>query len=364
MDNSIDRLFDDESFSLTPEPSPPVVPILLPAASPLFPIPVPVMQPQSQTSSMGTTATDVIPPKRSRRGRKPMFANLPEPQRLALTRAVRSEKNRRCARESRYRKQNYIRTLEDEINTLKAELADCKSKLARYELIEQQRDLTDAEDQHVFEAAKREMQQTKATSRQFPDIFMRKMTEKLAVRQKALQQLARIAVEIAVPLSLRVFLRVAEDTSNMNRQEGLDHVLGCRPTGEDARNIIQAYDDAFSDPTSCLTLKERSRMTLERLRGHVKQLLQSHRGIQEETWMIWKYMTEDFVPKKIRGKVEESAIFHLKLRDKPELGDYTLFQVNDNDFVFESPGAWSESICDADIIGKEEEEEKAKVRKD
>ncbi len=356
MEN-IDRLFREDQLLVPasdsaaaispPHKKEPSVLLLSPELTPshdsppigVAPFPYPLSFPAFRSPSVESESE---PKPRSKRGRKPMFAGMPEPQRKILAQAARAAKNRRCARESRAKKQRYINQLEEEVERLKTELAECKRKFARYELIDRQLDLADAEDQHVFAAAMEEMQLTKATSRQFPDIFIRKMNEKLEERRKAMEQLARLTVEIAVPLTLRSALRCAWDYTNVNEPE---KIFGCAPNSEDAENLRSAFEYKFPGPAPDLgPLRETTAKILRRLRDSVKQMLRSQRSIQFETWRIWVRLTEDFMPKHLPGKVEDSVVFHQKLRGMPELGDFAVFQLEEGDFDFDTGEAVRERL--------------------
>ncbi len=331
--NNIDPLFDDDCFprnSHSPPPKPRDEPLLLLAPDPCVMPSFPPINPPSPLDEQ-------LQPLRSHRGRKSRFSYLPEPQRKAVCRAIRAEKNRKCARESRVRKQQYVEGLESEVAALKSELAECKRKLARYELIERQRDEGDAEDQHVFEAAKQEMEQTKADSRQFPDIFMKKMEEKLEQRGRALEQLARLTVEIAIPLSIRGFLWSAEDKiTGPPSPDLLQRIFGTRPEPEDAKNIIGCMRTRFPDVKGYLVQRARVGRVLKSIRRNVKLMLKCQRRIQFETLRTWKWLTDDYLPKRLSGKVENSVVFHQKLKQRKELKDDSFFGVGEKDFTFDT----------------------------
>ncbi len=265
-------------------------------------------------------------PRPARPGRKPMFAEFPEPQRKALYKALRTEKNRRSARQCRARRQNHIESLEAEVRTL-------KSRLAKYELIERQRDPADAEDQRVFEAAVSDLDRIKAESdpARFSDFFVARMDEKLLERQHAMEQLSRIMVEIAVPFSLRVFLWGAEKGVRVCEPEHMREVFGCAlPKKEDWENIAQGCPDV----AHCQAEKENMVGVLGRVRKNVKQILAAQKEIQLDTWRVWKFITADFIPRHMSGQIADSTLFRMKLLDRPELGDYALFHLSDNDFGF------------------------------
>ncbi len=365
MEN-IDRLFAEdqlftESAHADPVDSPPhkTSPVLIisPDMSPILdPFSLPqefpcALSPSVPTESLWSAAelpsqTLQAPQKRPapKRGRKPMFANLPEPQRRAMAKIVRATKNRRCARESREKKQRYVIGLEEEVGSLRAELAEYKKKFAKYETIDRQLDSEDAEDQRVVESAINEMKQTNATSRQFPDIFMRKMEEKLEERRKALEQLARMTVEIAVPLTLRGFLRCADHCPTMCPPK-LEEMFGRVPDPEDAKNIQAVLQIRPPTLKEIACVRELATKAKQRLKENVKRMLKCQRKIQFETWRVWKAITDDYMPKYQPGKVESSVIYHQKLRGRPELSDYTLFGVADNDFAFDTAAAARDRFC-------------------
>ncbi len=183
----------------------------------------------------------------------------------------------------------------------------------------------------------KEKEQTMADSAQFPDIFIRKMEEKFERRRKALEQLARLTVEISLPPVLRTFLLGAEIKRKMPQPEVVAMLLGRTTDAEDTKNILTAIQTLFPDRKSHDTMKTQMGTILASVRQNLKQMLCCQKGIQLETWRAWRLFTDMYIAKHLppRG-MENSMVFHVKLKGRPELSDSAFFRLSEADFTFDS----------------------------
>ncbi len=111
--------------------------------------------------------------------------------------AIRAEKNRRFAKESRDRKRRYVQELEAEVKDLRKQVEFYKSRLSKYELIEKQRNMFGYELYATISGVYKEMyekHQSVTDTALFVKALEKKFDQCVEERRKALEQLARTMV--------------------------------------------------------------------------------------------------------------------------------------------------------------------------
>eukprot|EP00826_Nyctotherus_ovalis_P045825 TRINITY_DN5107_c0_g1_i1.p1 TRINITY_DN5107_c0_g1~~TRINITY_DN5107_c0_g1_i1.p1 ORF type:complete len:179 (-),score=33.08 TRINITY_DN5107_c0_g1_i1:79-615(-) len=71
-------------------------------------------------------------------GKRKVYFKITKGEEIKDKKAIRAKKNRLFAKESRDRKQMYIRNIENQLRVLKVQVENYKQRLSKYELIEQQ----------------------------------------------------------------------------------------------------------------------------------------------------------------------------------------------------------------------------------
>ncbi len=247
--------------------------------------------------------------------------------------ALRAEKNRQFARESRERKRIYVRTLENQIVCLQAELAQCRTRLARYELIDAKRDMCGAEKSTAVLAAVEELQRTHADPSQFQKILMRKMDEQFDGYKKAVAQLFRILLEVAVPLPVRFYFWEAENDIDMLKPENMCKLLGYQPGAKELGQLtehIKACHLSYDETRKKMRAKF-TRVT-QRVRKNVRQMLESQKAIQLDSFRMLNFIKRQIASKYTAEHAVEELRGVPKLRWQPELSDESIFKVSDQDF--------------------------------
>ncbi len=260
-----------------------------------------------------------LEPRRRRRRKNPELEN---PVLRATKKAVRTIKNRTFARQSRERKKAELERLKGEIGVLKAELAECKRKLARYEVIEKRISTLGEEPSLVLSAPLQQAAET-ADQKNFQLSLTKKVEETIEQGQKALERLAHMMVEIAVPMPLRFCMWRAEklvnmyDTGTESPQE--ESLLGI------ARGVI-VKNMAIYKCRKTITAATNT------VRGHVKRLLEAQRGIQTETAKLWDQLKRDIIPRYDTAKAKRHLSLWPGIKNKPEIAEYALYHICDADF--------------------------------
>ncbi len=238
------------------------------------------------------------------------------------------KRNLWLARESRERKRLYVVGLEQEVSTLKSELAKKSAILCKYELIEKQRNVVDGdEDRALFLETLDEMSRTNAAPEQFQEVMMRKMKKMAEGRSKALEQLSQMMLEIAVPFSMRMFLWKAENNIDVFDPKCAKKTLGCRPGPEqiEAMTSCQSCVNEFRDLYE--KIKARAVAASQRIRKSVNQIVACQKAIQTETLGLMRCMKNKVMSKYTKSDAELEVKFAPKLLSRPELSNAAIFQL-------------------------------------
>ncbi len=291
-------------------------PFLTPFCSPPHPLFYPPADP----------APDVQVIPSGRRLRDGKYADLTEYQR----KAIHAENNRRFAKESRERKRIYVETLEKEVQALRLELSWYKARFAAYSLIDQKRDLRGEEWPNTVLAA---LEESRTDPGQFGKILIRKLDEQFDERKRALEQLFRIALEIAVPLSLRYHMWKLENHIDIFNPKDMCRLVGYGPESDQVNShlahIRQAHpecEEIERDMKAKLTEK------LHKIKQNVRQMLGCQKAIQTDTLRILNHMKQYLESKYTAGLAVDDLHFVRLLNNRPELSDASVLQVTDEDF--------------------------------
>ncbi len=329
------------------ESSPPSVapaagdsPLLGPAAEPLrlpplIPLASSAVPNQSGQSSGPLTAASSSRPAKFTLTR--LSPKEVDPADLEERKTFRAERNRRFAKESRIRKQKYVTGLEKEVTALKKEVAEYKAKLADYELIDKQRKMTGEECCAILTGTFEAMSRRNAAPGEFSQIIMKTLDEMVEERRKALEQLARIMLQVAVPLSLRLFLWEADNDIDIFDPVSVGRAMGYAPDGEEVKTIMASLKATYKDRKTYQDMKLHMAEISQSIRGKVRQFVESQKGIQLETLRIWHYMRKHFLSSYSKDQQTASGLKYVpKLQGRPELSDAAIFRIRDEDFSLDT----------------------------
>lgn len=258
---------------------------------------------------------------------------------------MHKERNRQFARESRERKRLYVEGLEREVIMLRAEVERKTERLARYDAIEQQRDIVGDEDHAVMLSALEEMSRTKAGPTQFSSVLIRKMKEMAEGRRKALEQLSQMMLEIAVPFSMRLFLWEAENDIDVFNPACAEKILGYKPDAEQLRLLMNCARSMQDNRIVYDRMKARAVVTSQNIRRNVKQIVECQKGIQLETLRLLRYMKKHLLAGYTPDDAKLDARFAPKLLNRAELSNAAIFQLPDEGLWLDTSVAtcWDDS---------------------
>ncbi len=250
--------------------------------------------------------------------------------------AARAEKNRKFARESRERKRCYVQELEDEVAGLKAELEKYKERFSRYELVEKMRAAACGNANAMIPAALEEMARTGASREQFARILIEKTEQMIMERQKALEQLSRIMLEIMVPRHLRLCFWAAENDIDLYNPHNVCKFMGYTPTEEQMRALAEHLQSSRKESSESQRRgKSRIAIIAEDVRKQVKRMLECQHDVDHETMRIWKLGKKVFAHRYTPDFAANEFKFSPQLGGRPELSDCAIFQITEQDFSFD-----------------------------
>ncbi len=259
----------------------------------------------------------------------------------AMRKSIHAEKNRQFARESRERKRAYVQGLEREVATLKTELAWYKERFASYALIDRKRDISTTEKTEAIQAALRELSQTRAAPGQLSELIIQKFTESFNERKKALEQLFRIMLEVAVPTILRFQLWAVDNNIDVFDPEHLHKYFGYQPGSETMKVVLEHMKTAHANHAEIQReLKTKLSKVTINIRKNVKQMLEAQREIQMDTAKVMHCLKKFISP----NYTVEHAIHDMnhaipRLSGREELSDESIFKVSEEDFLCDTADA-------------------------
>ncbi len=244
----------------------------------------------------------------------------------------KAEKNRIFARESRERKRLYVEGLEREVAGLRSELTQMKRKFADYELIDRKRDLQCKEHRTIVLEALDEAKRTNADPKQFARIMLRKLDEQFEERRKAMGQLFRMLLEVAVPMSLRFHMWEADHDVDVLNPDSITKYLGYGPYTKEMNEILTHIKFAHVDyQDTHRVLKSRIVKTSVHIRTSVRQILDAQKAIQLDTFRIMNFLKKHVESNYTAEQATDDLRFAPVLLGRTEFSDESIFKVTDKD---------------------------------
>ncbi len=256
--------------------------------------------------------------------------------------ALRAKKNRQFARESRIRKLQYFAGLEKEVDVLRKELADCKSRLAEYKLIERQRAIAGDKGYELISSTFPKMGQgdISGLSRK----IIHEMDRLIEERRVAMEQLSRMMFRVAVPISSRIVMWRAEHDIDIFSAESVGKAMGYRADGEEVKAVMANLQAMYHDQETYDQMRAAMQSITQNIRKGARQLVEGQRQMQVETMKIWQFVKAKLIPRLERNRAAANALKHMpKFEGNPELSDAVLLQVGKQDFSIGSEATISNS---------------------
>ncbi len=306
---------------------------------PILPFVVDSPPPPSAFSPGSAAATPPLPPTLSaptKRRHPRGSGSHPTPG----EKAVRAEKNRRFARESRERKRRHLRSVEAEVVSLRAELSQYKERFSRYELIEQQRVLSATHKHGLISSTFEEIARTGADLSQFSRIMVQKTQQIMEERRKALSQLFGLVLQLAVPMSLRLCFWAAENNLDTLSPQSICKRMGYGLSEEKMQTLTECLNALRrGSPEEERKHMERTATISRNIREHVKRMVECQRGTEREIMKMCKGWKAIFMSKYTPELAEKELMFAPKLSGRPELTDQAVFHMSDQDLSLDTEAA-------------------------
>ena len=274
--------------------------------------------------------------KTIRKGRKPKTE-------YGLTidqiREERAAKNRIFAKESRERKKAYIIRLEKENEELRRELKEHKEIFGKYEIIERQRSKLDCELYtwiHNANKAMKEMNLSIFDNRIYAKQLEKEASKYIKERCKALEELTKIILELAMPTTVRI----SHIDSSKKYNDGDDYIPPIEIMKSTDNNIsldeakkiskyIQSIYPTLEDLKNFIGNIERSS---EKIKGWMKELLICQKKSQAELKQLYQCKFSTAFKKFNFESVTALAELTMYVSNKPEYSNYAVYQIKEKDF--------------------------------
>lgn len=299
---------------LTPSDSASPSPTVLPAGDPQRPSDAPDKKRRQPARKLAAAAA-VTPEKQQRK-------------------ALRASKNRQFARESRERKLKYFAGLAKEVAVLRKELSKAKARMAEYELIERQRALSGEKGVSgiatAFVAMGRRNADISTLTRNIAEEAGRILDE----RRKALGQLTRMMLQIAVPLPVRLFMWEGENGMDIFNPASVARVMGYPANAREVKIIMASLQETYQTQENYQEANAVMRGLAQSVKKNVRILIDSQRGIQMEAMKLWMYIKEKLMPQFQQNRAAARGMQIVpRMEGRTELSDEIMFGVKEEDFL-------------------------------
>ncbi len=255
--------------------------------------------------------------------------------------AIRVQKNRKFARESRDRKRLYVQGLEKEVAELREELAQLKQKFSSYELIERHRAMEDGVWKAVISNVVEEVKRGDLDHSQFAITVMNRMDQVIEERKQVLTQLSRMVLQLVVPPLMRLAFWEVESKVDRLDPYGVCKRLGYESAEEESETLTARLMKSLPG-VKFEEGRKQVAMRLQRVRKSVKQMLQSQSEIVGEQRRLWQRGKTSFMLQYTMDHAAQELKLIPRLCGRPELSDQAILHVQDQDFTADTTSTASE----------------------
>ena len=243
----------------------------------------------------------------------------------SIKKAIRAEKNRKFAKESRERKRKYIQSLEMEVKELKIQLEFYRQKLQKYELIENGIISFGDEIKTTLVDACTQMNvvnQPITNNSLFSEILKERLRKKFIEQRMALEQLTKMMMSALLANSVKVSRWVAENNIDIYDSKKIEDHIESRCILAFSHCIRQSYPDrkSHNDVQSYIS------SIGSRLKSLMYRILECQNQAQAELISLENYMKENVAPKFTIQQIEILAQMIPFFNSIPELKDHTIYQ--------------------------------------
>eukprot|EP00826_Nyctotherus_ovalis_P040183 TRINITY_DN3927_c0_g1_i24.p1 TRINITY_DN3927_c0_g1~~TRINITY_DN3927_c0_g1_i24.p1 ORF type:complete len:354 (-),score=92.55 TRINITY_DN3927_c0_g1_i24:133-1194(-) len=321
----------------------PTIPFCLPS----FPPTAPFSQPppskrfveereEEKPQAVATSTPAMTPPDEESAGRRerkaPFSITKSEAQRDK--KAIRAEKNRLFAKESRDRKQMYVREIENQLRTLKVQVEDYKRRLSKYELIEKHLEFNYEANKYLEAVTEMvaERRETAGNNELFVETLKKFYTERTKDKQKALQVLSKAMVEMIMPFSVKMCLWIKESGIDIRNTEGIQRLVQEKVPHEEAQNIAEYVKALHMSRTKHGDNLEHLVTSGTKLKNLVRKIAKCQKDAQLELTKICNYMNKSVFTNFSINQAGTCFRITSQLLLIPELSNYSICNLSDSDF--------------------------------
>lgn len=215
---------------------------------------------------------------------------------------------------------------------LRAELTAYKARFAQYEPLDRHRAMVGDEMGYIVQMVRaREW----GSEKELSDMFTRIAERLLDERRKIFEQLARMMVELAVPFPMKFAIWKAENHVNVFDPATVNKITGNVLSKQQLDEMISRTRTMFPDKAAFEIHNKSLVECSNNIRGYVKRLLESQRGIQAEMHRLWVCKRNTvFKGDYTWNRLDTNMRWLPWLRANPELADCALYRIKDGDFSY------------------------------
>lgn len=246
---------------------------------------------------------------------------------------LRAEKNRIFAKESRMRKQIYIRDLENQVRFLKAQVEDQKHRLEKYKLVEKHMSLDNGLKQFVeiISLALNEGRQLKGGHEAVVEKMKAYFNEWAKERERIVKIITKSMIELLMPFPIRMSLWLSEKGIDLYNIEDIKQQLQKTVPLEDEKSIEEFTTTLHPAENNLWKGPEELGAPGVKVKNLIREIIECEHKVLIELEKIKSYMISAVIPK------SNSEFLYLFLRISshlmlnPEFNVCSLCKLNDID---------------------------------
>jgi len=257
--------------------------------------------------------------------------------------ALRAERNKRFAKESRDRKRKYVEDLEKKVVELQRTVDYYKERLKKYEIIDRHNGCTGYELYNTLADVYKKIQEDKQpleNNEYFIKVFKETCEKNLKEQRAALKTLTKEMLQILIPFPRRMSIWFAENDTDPYNADKLVKATNFAITPEQAEAIVYYKKKAFPNLKGYNELRLIIMEMSNKIKSIAKELIGCQRRIQLEYEKVYKYVSNTVYPENMpQFKPELLRVYAQigpNLAVNPELRDYAMESIKEIDYAFEN----------------------------
>eukprot|EP00826_Nyctotherus_ovalis_P060509 TRINITY_DN849_c0_g2_i2.p1 TRINITY_DN849_c0_g2~~TRINITY_DN849_c0_g2_i2.p1 ORF type:complete len:385 (+),score=89.70 TRINITY_DN849_c0_g2_i2:160-1314(+) len=252
--------------------------------------------------------------------------------------ALRAERNRKFAKESRDRKRRYVENLEDQVKELTREVDYYKQRLKKYEFIDTRNKRMGYELYGILARVHREMQNNKQSANTtesfnqvFANIFQQECKKDLEQQRAAVKMLTKEMLQILIPFSKRISMWFAENEFDVFDPDRFMKLTNSRLSYEQAKVIADYVKQIYPNKKSYYESRLLTANVAKEVKKIAKELIGCQVRIQAEYKKLDRCLAKSAFTLPSPELLEIFAKFTSNLAINPELRNYCMESMNEID---------------------------------